>query len=118
VQKLNPTIDISNLPDLLRLVEEVQASGQPRVLTRGDQQVAVLSPVSAPDNPLAASEASPTLPEAPSDPDEDLRAARALFGNFIGIGNSAGSPDDPTDVSENKHKYLADAYDLNKQGQQ
>ncbi len=42
--ELNP-IDISNTPDLLRLAEEVAASGKPRVLRRADEDVAVLMPV-------------------------------------------------------------------------
>ncbi len=38
-------IDISNTPDLVRLVEEVAESGKPRVLRRADEDVAVLLPV-------------------------------------------------------------------------
>ena len=38
-------IDISNTPDLLRLVEEVAESGKPRMLRRADEDVAVLLPV-------------------------------------------------------------------------
>lgn len=38
-------IDISDMPDLARLAEEVQASGQPRVLARGDDRLAMLIPV-------------------------------------------------------------------------
>src|SRR3712207_5451270 len=38
-------IDISNTPDLIRLVEEVAESGKPRVLRRADEDVAVLLPV-------------------------------------------------------------------------
>ncbi len=41
-------IDISNTPDLLRLVEEVTESGKPRVLRRADEDVAVLMPVKKP----------------------------------------------------------------------
>ena len=38
-------IDISNTPDLIRLVEEVAESGKPRILRRADEDVAVLLPV-------------------------------------------------------------------------
>jgi hypothetical protein len=38
-------IDISNMPDLLDLVEEVEATKTPRALKRDDKVVAVLSPV-------------------------------------------------------------------------
>ena len=42
----NPTpIDISNMPDLLDLVDEVEATKTPRALKRDDKVVAVLSPV-------------------------------------------------------------------------
>jgi hypothetical protein len=38
-------IDISNMPDLLGLVKEVEATHKPRELKRDDKIVAVLSPV-------------------------------------------------------------------------
>ena len=38
-------LDISNMPELLDLVEEIEASKTPRALTRDDKVVAVLSPV-------------------------------------------------------------------------
>ena len=38
-------IDISNIPELLDLVEEVEATKTPRELKRDDKVVAVLSPV-------------------------------------------------------------------------
>ena len=38
-------IDISNIPELLDLVEEVEATKKPRELKRDDKVVAVLSPV-------------------------------------------------------------------------
>ncbi len=38
-------IDISNTPDLVRLVEEVTESGKPRMLRHADKDVAVLLPV-------------------------------------------------------------------------
>jgi hypothetical protein len=42
--KLTP-VDISNIPELLDLVEEVEATKKPRELKRDDKVVAVLSPV-------------------------------------------------------------------------
>ncbi len=39
------SIDISDIPDLLRLAEEVQASNEPRMLTRNAEQLAVVMPV-------------------------------------------------------------------------
>jgi hypothetical protein len=38
-------IDVSNFPDLMRLDEEVQASQEPRMLTRDHEKLAVLMPV-------------------------------------------------------------------------
>ena len=38
-------IDITKSHDLLRLAEEVRRSGRPRLLRRGNEDVAVLSPV-------------------------------------------------------------------------
>jgi hypothetical protein len=38
-------IDISHMPELLDLVEEVEATKKPRELKRNDKVVAVLSPV-------------------------------------------------------------------------
>ena len=38
-------IDITDDPDLLRFAEEVRRTGLPRLLRRGDEDVAVLSPV-------------------------------------------------------------------------
>jgi hypothetical protein len=37
-------IDISTMPDLARLAEEVARTRTPRVLRRGDEDIAVLSP--------------------------------------------------------------------------
>ena len=46
-KELTP-VDISNTPDLLRLAEEVRRSGQPRLLRRDSEDLAVLSPVATP----------------------------------------------------------------------
>jgi hypothetical protein len=52
--------DISNLPELLRLAEEVVASRSPRLLRRGDQAMVIVSPVeSAPGVPEGPRRASP-----------------------------------------------------------
>lgn len=91
--------DISDLPEVLRLAEQVKAARAPRLLTSGDQPVAVLAPVE-PSEPVSPARRR----QRTTGPDDPLW-------NIIGIGDSAGSSDDPTDVSENKQKYLADAYD-------
>ena len=38
------SIDISNVPEILRLAEEVQKSKQPCLLIRDDEQLAVIMP--------------------------------------------------------------------------
>lgn len=38
-------IDITNIPELIRLAEEVQATNEARVLRRADQDIAVVSPL-------------------------------------------------------------------------
>lgn len=45
-------IDISNVPELMRIVEEMLANRQPRILSRDDEDVAILMPVaSTPERP-------------------------------------------------------------------
>lgn len=49
-------IDISNVPELMRIVEEMLASRQPRILSRDDEDVAVLMPVASPPEPTVQQE--------------------------------------------------------------
>jgi hypothetical protein len=44
VRELAP-VDVTNDPELLRLAEEVRRSGRPRLIRRGGEDLAVLSPV-------------------------------------------------------------------------
>jgi hypothetical protein len=37
--------DISNAPDLIRLADEVRREGRPRVLTRDDEELVMVSPI-------------------------------------------------------------------------
>lgn len=42
----HPTpIDITNIPELLRIAEEVEATNKPRVLKRDNTPIAILTPV-------------------------------------------------------------------------
>jgi hypothetical protein len=85
-------LDISDSPDLLRIVEEVRASNEPRVLQRDHVDVAILRPLKRP--------ARKRIPKGrPTSADD------ALW-RLVGIGESEG----PGDIARNKHKYLADAY--------
>ncbi|MGH2458706.1 MAG: hypothetical protein ACRDIY_07550 [Chloroflexota bacterium] len=85
-------IDISDNPDLLRIVEEVRSSREPRVLRQGNQDVAIVRPVKR----LAKRRIPEGRPASAEDP----------LWKLVGIGVSEG----PGDVSTNKHRYLADAY--------
>ena len=40
-------IDISNVPELLSIAEEVQTSGEPQILTRDTEEIAVLMPITS-----------------------------------------------------------------------
>jgi hypothetical protein len=54
----NPTpIDISTMPDLARLAEEVEATQKPRLLKRDNTPIALLSPVKKKQSSLAKSKA-------------------------------------------------------------
>lgn len=84
-------IDISDNPDLLRLVEEVRANHEPRVLRRDNEDVAILRPLKR--------AAKTRIPKGrPAGADDPLW-------QLVGGGASEGSGD----VSTNKHRYLADA---------
>jgi hypothetical protein len=85
-------IEINDKPELLRLVEEMEASGQPCVLTRDGKEVAFVTS-------LASREL------------EHARPASATSGlaKLIGFGTTP----EPTDVGASKHEYLADAYSDN-----
>jgi hypothetical protein len=87
------TIDITHTPDVLRLAEEVARTGTSAILRRDSEDIAVLSPV-APASKRRGVRGSDPIPRTDS-----------LFG-IVGLIETEG----PTDVSENKHKYLAEAY--------
>jgi len=93
-------VDISNSPELLKLAQDVRTSGAPRLLRDGEQDLAMLTPVQPSDTGVRSRGRR----------DRRTSADDPLW-NIIGIGDAAGSPDDPTDVSENKYKYLAEAYE-------
>lgn len=84
-------IDITSSPELLRIVEEVRASNEPRILQREHVDVAILRPVKR-----SAHQRIPRgKPFTYDDP----------IWNLKGIGRSGAS-----DVSENTDAYLAEAY--------
>ncbi|MDO8670149.1 MAG: hypothetical protein Q7O66_01805 [Dehalococcoidia bacterium] len=83
--------DIGNDPELLRLVQEVRSSNEPRILQSENEDVAIVRPLKLPSR-----RRSPRgKPFSKDDP----------IWNLAGVGASGLG-----DVSENKHKYLADTY--------
>src|SRR5947199_7305191 len=71
-------IDISNIPEILRLAEEVRRAGEPRVLQRNGEDLAVILPLPRPQRvqfkkPTAA----------------DLAAFRAAAGSWADVDTDA-----------------------------
>jgi hypothetical protein len=90
-------LDISAMPEVRRLAEEVQASNEPRLLQRDGEDVAILMPV-PPARKAARSRRGP------------LTREDALF-QLVGIGSS----DVPGGVSGKKHEYYARAHRQHRQ---
>jgi hypothetical protein len=84
-------IDISSIPELLKLVHEVRQTNEPTILREESEDMALLSPV--PAKKRAKTKAKPVTTDD------------ALF-RLIGIGKSGIQGG----VSGKKHEYLARAY--------
>jgi hypothetical protein len=93
-------VDIGDRPELLRLAEEVRSSRTPRLLTQGEREVAVLMPVE-PGRAIRKGSGRRDRRTSPQD---------ALW-NIIGLGAGIEPDQGPSNVAEDKYKYLADAYD-------
>jgi hypothetical protein len=100
-KELRP-IDISGSPELLRLAQEVEASGEPRLLRRKDRDLAVVMPV---ESVRAKHAAKAVSGHAKTKKRRGVLTKDDPLLGLIGIGRSGLG-----DVSENKHKYLAEAY--------
>jgi hypothetical protein len=88
-------IDISNIPELLIMAQEVRSTNESRILQQESEDLAMLTPI----EPVAKR----SVRGKPTSADDPLW-------KLIGIGHSGKG-----DISENKHKYLADAYLHHKQ---
>lgn len=86
------TLDVTESSELLDLAEEVQRTGVGRLLIRGDEELAQITPV--------ASRPSSHSPQPAEDDGHDTLL------HIIGLGASA----EPTDIARNKQEYLAEAY--------
>jgi hypothetical protein len=91
--KHSESVDIADMPESSRLVNEVETSKQPLVLRRHGKDVAVLSPTPA------RKSGRKSRKSAGSDP---------LEGNPLWAIVGIGASDGPDDVSTRKHEYLAD----------
>ena len=90
----NPPIDITDWPELVRLVEEAQRTGTDVTLVRGGEEVAILTPI-------GLSEPDSDEPPAAADDEPD-----SLY-NILGSWSSG----EPTNIARFKDEYLADAYE-------
>lgn len=81
------SINVSSVPELLRIAEEVRASGRPRLLRRDDEDLAMVVPA-------RPARRSPSRARAVTEDD-------ALF-RLIGIGET----DVPGGISARKHEFL------------
>jgi hypothetical protein len=88
-------IDISSIPELVKLAQEVRSTNEPAVLQQEREDLAMLTPI----KPVAKRSAR-GKPTSVDDP----------LWKLVGIGHSGRG-----DISENKHKYLAEAYLHHKQ---
>lgn len=79
IRELTP-IDITHQPDLLRLAEEVERTGRPRRLRRGDRDVALLVPARS-DPKLAG----PNDIWAGYDPERVRQAFKASVGALANV---------------------------------
>lgn len=78
VPELQP-LDITGSPELSRLADEVQATRRPRILRRGDQDVAMLVPLGAAvRTPMPYSPALEAVLAGLPDDDPIVRTAGAL----------------------------------------
>jgi hypothetical protein len=84
-------IDISRIPELLSMAQEVRSTNEPRILQQESEDLAILSPV-------VPKKRSKTKAQPVTHDD-------ALF-RLIGMGKSGI----PGGVSGKKHEYLARAY--------
>ena len=88
-KELTP-VDVSSVPELLEIAERVKTTGEPCVLKRADEELAIITPVKPARRPRKTGFVTKDDP---------------LIG-LVGIGRSGI----PGGVSAKKHEYLARAY--------
>src|SRR5687767_161198 len=75
VAKPIESIDISDTPALLKLIEDVHATALPRVLRRGDKPLAMIVPLPASAESNAGSRRAAVRPPTPAEREVMLSAA-------------------------------------------
>lgn len=94
-KELKP-FDATHEPGILRLAEEVHSTREPRVLRRDSEDLAIVMPV------------KPRVKRTPGQRKSGIITKDDSLWDIVSI---ADRPEDPiADVSENKNKYLAEAY--------
>jgi len=88
-------IDVSSIPELVKLAQEVRSTNEPAVLQQEREDLAMLTPI----KPVAKR----SVRGKPTSGDDPLW-------QLAGIGHSGSG-----DISDNKHQYLAEAYLHHKQ---
>lgn len=83
-------LDVTDIPEILRIAEAVQKSNEPRVLRRDSEDIALLIPLRQVDKKRFRGRST-----SADDP----------LWSIVGMAHSDG----PGDVSENVDKYLAEA---------
>ena len=90
-------LEVTQTHDLQEILDQVELTRRPRALKRGGRTVAIIVPAPR----VRYANRRPRRRHRGLTPEDTLW-------NIIGI---IDDPDGPTDVSANKHKYLADAYE-------
>ena len=87
-------VDVGSVPGLFQIAQQVKETGEPCLLKRDDEELAMITPMTRPVSRAARRRKTGIITK--DDP----------IWNIVGMGASEG----PGDVSENKHRYLAEAY--------
>jgi hypothetical protein len=97
------SFDVEGIPGLAALAEQVQRDRKPRALKRDGETLAYLEPLES--KPLTSKGTKRQTTRKSS------KAEHIYLLGLLEIAESGDVPrGGPTDVSTNKHKYLAEAY--------
>jgi hypothetical protein len=95
-KELKP-IDASEVPELLSIAREVRESGEARIIRSNGEDLVIITPIKA------GAKRSPSRRRKGG-----ILTKEDSLWNIVGVADRPG--DRITDISENKHKYLAEAY--------